>query len=89
MRPPRHERRGFLKTSAGLAAALVSGAPPARGELPVPEVAGRSYRDARGRRAELYALLGDLPDRERTLSPRPNAVSRSATATCSSPGCST
>jgi hypothetical protein len=65
--PHRHERRGFLKATVGLTAAIVSGAPPARGELPVPEVAGRSHRDARGRRAELYALLGDLPDRERKL----------------------
>ncbi len=64
----RHERRGFLKTSAGLAAAIVSGARPARGELPLPGVSGRSFRDARGRRAELYALLGDLPDRQRAIS---------------------
>ncbi len=68
MRPPGHERRGFLKTSAGVAAALASGALPARGELPVPAVTGRSFRDARGRRAQLYALLGDLPDRSGPIS---------------------
>jgi hypothetical protein len=64
----RRERRGFLKASAALAGALASGAVPARGELPVPEVSGRSYRDERVRRAELYALLGDLPDRSRPFS---------------------
>jgi dienelactone hydrolase len=59
-------RRDFLKASgAGLGAALTVAAAPARGELPIPPAAGRSCRDAAGRRARLYELLGDLPDRYR------------------------
>jgi pimeloyl-ACP methyl ester carboxylesterase len=61
------ERRGFLKTSAaGIGAALVSGAERAGAEASV-TVAGRSYRDAASRRAEAWALLGDLPDRLRPI----------------------
>jgi hypothetical protein len=62
-------RRSFLKTSAaGLGGLAVSGLPsPARAELPIPPATGRLYRDAAARRAELYALLGDLPDRERPI----------------------
>ncbi len=67
MSGPDRERRGFLKASAGLAAALASGSASAWGELPVPPVLGRSCRDAVLRRAELLALLGDLPDRERPI----------------------
>jgi hypothetical protein len=60
------ERREFLKASAGgLGAALVSAAAPTSAAPPA--VVGRSFRDAGGRRAELYALLGDLPDRQRPI----------------------
>jgi Abhydrolase family len=59
-------RRGFLKTStAGVAAAALGHPASARGEG-VP-VTGRAYRDAAARRAELYGLMGDLPDRYRPL----------------------
>ncbi len=69
MAAERFERRGFLKTSAaGLAAGIVSAAAPAIAELPLPPAVGRSARDVRGRRAELYGLLGDLPDRQRPIS---------------------
>jgi hypothetical protein len=62
------ERRDFLKASgAGLGAALASGAPTAGAELPIPPAAGRSYRDPAGRRARLYEMLGDLPDRQRPI----------------------
>jgi dienelactone hydrolase len=60
-------RRDFLKRSAALGAILASPATPARAELPIPPASGRSYRDAAGRRARLYELLGDLPDRERPI----------------------
>jgi hypothetical protein len=62
------ERRHFLQASAAGAAALL----PARGaaQAPVPAALGRSYRDAAGRRAELYALMGDLPDRARPITAR-------------------
>jgi dienelactone hydrolase len=64
------ERRTFLTVSAGglgaaLAAAVAPGA--ARADLPLPPIVGRSHRDAAGRRAELYALLGELPDRARPM----------------------
>ncbi len=68
MRRSASSRRGFLKAAAGLAATWGAGVRPAHGELPVPEVSGRSFRDARGRRAELYGLLGDLPERSRAIS---------------------
>jgi hypothetical protein len=61
-------RRAFLQAStAGLGALLptLSGA-----ELPVPPATGRSFRDLPGRRALLYSLLGDLPDRERRITAR-------------------
>jgi dienelactone hydrolase len=59
-------RREFLMASgAGLGAALAATA--ARAELPVPPATGRSCRDAAGRRARLYELLGDLPDRYRPI----------------------
>jgi dienelactone hydrolase len=62
-------RRDFLKASgAGLGAALSASAAPAGAELPIPPAAGRSHRDAAGRRARLYQLLGDLPDRRREIS---------------------
>jgi hypothetical protein len=63
-----NERRLFLKaSSAGLCTLL-----PASGEAqqPVPPALGRSLRDAPGRRALLYSLLGDLPDRERPIAAR-------------------
>ena len=61
-------RRDFLKASGvGLGAALTVAVAPARGELPIPSAAGRSCRDAAGRRARLYELLGDLPDRYRPI----------------------
>jgi dienelactone hydrolase len=54
------ERREFLMLSAGgLGAARAATQPP---------VVAREYRDARGRRTQLYGLLGDLPDRRRPLS---------------------
>jgi dienelactone hydrolase len=62
------ERRDFLKASgAGLGAVLASRAPTAGADLPIPSTAGRSYRDAAGRRARLYEMLGDLPDRQRPI----------------------
>ena len=61
-------RRDFLKASgAGLGAALAAGAMPAGAELPTPPAAGRSHRDPAGRRACLYEMLGDLPDRRRPI----------------------
>jgi pimeloyl-ACP methyl ester carboxylesterase len=55
-------RRDFLKASgAGLGAAL---AVPAAAELPIPSTPGRTHRDPKARRARLYELLGDLPDRQ-------------------------
>jgi dienelactone hydrolase len=59
-------RRSFLQASAaglGVSALVRS----ASAELPVPPATGRHYRDAAARRAELYALLGDLPDRQRPI----------------------
>jgi acetyl esterase/lipase len=61
-------RRGFLGLSASGLGALLS--VPADGELPVPAAVGRSSRDASGRRALLYSLLGDLPDRQRAVTAR-------------------
>jgi acetyl esterase/lipase len=65
-----HGRRGFIRTSAvSLGTTLVgSGAPGWAGELPLPPAPGRAHRDAAGRRAQLDALLGDLPDRQRPVS---------------------
>ena len=61
-------RRDFLRASGrGVGAALVAAAAPARAELPIPPATGRSCRDAAGRRARLYELLGDLPDRYRPI----------------------
>jgi dienelactone hydrolase len=58
-------RRDFLKASgAGLGATL---AVPAAAELPIPSTPGRTHRDPKARRARLYELLGDLPDRQRPL----------------------
>jgi dienelactone hydrolase len=60
-------RREFVKASAaGVGAGLV-GAGRADADLPVPPALGRSCRDAAGRRARLYGLLGDLPDRQRPI----------------------
>ncbi len=61
-------RRDFLRASGlGVGAALVAAAEPARAEPPIPPATGRSCRDAAGRRARLYELLGDLPDRYRPI----------------------
>jgi acetyl esterase/lipase len=63
------ERRGFLQASAaGVAAGLLPAASSA--QVPVPPAVGRAYRDAAGRRAELYSLMGDLPDRSRPIAAR-------------------
>ena len=63
------KRRSFLKASAAGAgaAAFTAAASPALSQLTVPPATGRIHRDAAARRAELYALLGDLPDRERPI----------------------
>ena len=63
----RSERRDFLKASAAGLGAVAAIAAPGGAELPVPPAVGRSHRDAAGRRARLYALLGDLPDRRRPI----------------------
>jgi dienelactone hydrolase len=61
-------RREFLKASGvGLGAALAASATHAGAELPIPAAAGRSHRDPAVRRARLYELLGDLPDRHRPI----------------------
>jgi len=61
-------RRDFVMASAaGVGAALAVPAGPAEAELPVPPATGRAHRDAAGRRARLYELLGDLPDRHRPI----------------------
>ena len=61
-------RRDFLKaTGAGLGAVLAARAGDASAGLPVPPAAGRSHRDAAGRRSRLYEMLGDLPDRRRPI----------------------
>jgi len=62
-------RRSFLKASAaGVGAAMaVAAVPGAAAEAPPLPITGRSWRDPAGRRAELYALLGDLPDRQRPV----------------------
>jgi Abhydrolase family len=62
------ERRDFLQASVAGMGALWPAAGAA--ELPVPPALGRSSRDAAGRRAELYTLLGDLPDRQRRIAAR-------------------
>jgi pimeloyl-ACP methyl ester carboxylesterase len=62
-------RRSFLKASAaGVGGLTLSAASsPVSAELPIPPATGRLYRDAAARRAELYALMGDLPDRQRPI----------------------
>ena len=63
-------RRQFLQRSgATLGAALVGGRL-ATAEHPVPPSPARSHQDAPGRRALLYELLGDLPDRQRPVTAR-------------------
>jgi pimeloyl-ACP methyl ester carboxylesterase len=64
---PKLERRTFLKTSALGLGGVAGGARVALADLPLPQAVGRSSRDASGRRAELYALMGDLPDRQRPV----------------------
>jgi dienelactone hydrolase len=63
-------RRSFLRTSGLVSAALAAGASRAGADLPVPPALGRSCRDDVLRRAQLYELLGDLPDRARGISAR-------------------
>jgi pimeloyl-ACP methyl ester carboxylesterase len=61
-------RRDFVRASAaGVGAALAAPAGRASAELPVPPAKGRACRDVAGRRARLYELLGDLPDRRRAI----------------------
>jgi hypothetical protein len=63
---PAASRRTFLgRSTAGVAAALAAAR--ADAQTPVPAAFGRTHRDAALRRAQLYALLGDLPDRQRPL----------------------
>jgi len=64
-------RRGFLQTSGVTAAALHAAGRRSAAELPIPAAVGRSHRDAPLRRAELYDLLGDLPDRSRPITATP------------------
>lgn len=61
-------RRGFLETSAATLGVALGGGRMARAlEVPLPAALGRAHRDVAGRRAELYALMGDLPDRQRPV----------------------
>ncbi len=60
-------RRDFVKASAAVGAVLAAPAGRADADLPLPAATGRSHRDAAGRRARLYQLLGDLPDRHRPI----------------------
>jgi hypothetical protein len=63
------ERRHFLQATAVGVGALL----PTRGaaaQVPIPPAIGRGYRDVAARRAELYALMGDLPDRARPVTAR-------------------
>jgi dienelactone hydrolase len=59
------ERRCFLQATAAGLGALLPAATAA--QVGVPPAVGRSFRDAQGRRDLLYSLLGDLPDRQRTI----------------------
>jgi dienelactone hydrolase len=61
-------RRRFLQGSAAGLAALLPAMTEA--QVPLPPALGRSFRDAAGRRALLYSLMGDLPDRERPVGGR-------------------
>ena len=64
-------RRSFLRATAaglgGLALPTPTPSSSAFAQLPIPPTTGRLYSDAAARRAELYALLGDLPDRQRPI----------------------
>lgn len=60
-------RRDFLKTAAWGSLALGAAAPRLEAGRAAPPAVGRSHRDAAGRRAQLYALMGDLPDRQRPI----------------------
>jgi hypothetical protein len=62
-------RRSFLKATAVGGGGLALPALPSSSfaQLPVPPATGRIHRDGPARRAELYALMGDLPDRERPI----------------------
>ena len=60
-------RRSFLKASVVGAGGLALAGSESRADLPIPPATGRIQRDTPARRAELYSLLGDLPDRERPI----------------------
>ena len=64
---PRAGRRAFVQSSAvALGAALAGSTTAPASERSVSPA--RSYRDLAGRRALLYELMGDLPDRQRPIS---------------------
>lgn len=63
-------RRRFLQGSGAALGAALAGGRPAVAEPPPPLAPVRSHQDAAGRRALLYELLGDLPDRQRPVSAR-------------------
>jgi dienelactone hydrolase len=66
----RTSRRAFIRDSGLASGVMLAGAGPAGAGLPVPPALGRSYRDHSARRALLYQLLGDLPDRSRPITAR-------------------
>ena len=61
-------RREFLQTSSVAVGAALAGSGRAAGEPGLSSPPARSHRDVAGRRALLYELMGDLPDRQRPLS---------------------
>lgn len=64
---PHAGRRAFVQGSAVALGAALAGSRSARAiEPPVPPA--RSHQDPEGRRALLYELMGDVPDRQRLIS---------------------
>src|SRR4029453_9948791 len=57
---------GVASGGAPSSSAPETGSPPPG----APSPPGRSHRDVAGRRRLLYSLMGDLPDRERTIAAR-------------------